>query len=100
VQGRASLSFCRSSYGSHGADSCLTRPHPLPALEKSSAGFSSSIQKEIMFWITALGFFMAAALVKLGVSLVMVSLLTAALWGAGACLTVLLLLVVWLAWRR
>jgi Na+/H+ antiporter NhaD/arsenite permease-like protein len=57
-------------------------------------------RKVFMLWITALGFAMAAALVKLGVALVMVSILTTALWGAGACLLVLLSLVVWLAWRR
>jgi hypothetical protein len=53
-----------------------------------------------MFWITALALFMAGALVKLGVAIVMVSMLTAALWAAGACLAVLLTLIIWLVWRR
>jgi hypothetical protein len=53
-----------------------------------------------MFWITALAVLMAAAFVKLGVALVLVSLLSAALWAAGAGVAVLSGLVMWLAWRK
>lgn len=53
-----------------------------------------------MFWITVLAMFIAAALVKLGVALVMVTILSAALWTTGAVLAVLTLFVIWRIRRR
>lgn len=53
-----------------------------------------------MFWICTLALVMAAALVKLGVASVMVSMLSTALWATGACLAVLLAFVMLQAWRR
>lgn len=73
----------------------------MPALEKSSAGFfMSSHKKEIMFWITLLAIAMAAALVKLGVALVMVSILTGALWATGLALAVGVSYLIWHIRRR
>lgn len=53
-----------------------------------------------MLWISVLALFMAGALVKLGVAMVMVSILSAALWVAGAGIAVLLSFVMWQSWRR
>ncbi len=53
-----------------------------------------------MFWITVLAFCMSAALVKLGVLLVMVSVLTTALWATGAGLALLASLGIWQLRRR
>ena len=53
-----------------------------------------------MFWIVTLALVMAAALVKLRVTTVMFSMLSAALWATLACLAVLLAFVMWLSWRR
>lgn len=53
-----------------------------------------------MFWIFSLAIVMAAALVKLGVATIMVSMLSAALWAALACIAVLLTFVMWTALRR
>jgi hypothetical protein len=53
-----------------------------------------------MIWITTLALVMAAALVKLGVASVMVSILTTALWATGACIAALLTFVMWQSWRR
>jgi uncharacterized membrane protein YccC len=48
-----------------------------------------------MFWITALVFFMAGALVKLGATMVMVSMLSAAIYATAACLAALVAFVLW-----
>jgi hypothetical protein len=48
-----------------------------------------------MFWITALALFVAGAFMKLGVALVMVSMLTTALWATLACTALLLALLMW-----
>jgi hypothetical protein len=53
-----------------------------------------------MFWITALALFMAGCFIKLGVALVMVSMLTAALWTTLTCIAVLTALVMWESRRR
>jgi hypothetical protein len=53
-----------------------------------------------MFWMSSLALVMAAALVKLGVASIMVSMLSAALWAALACLALLIAFVMWQAWRR
>jgi hypothetical protein len=53
-----------------------------------------------MFWITALALFVAGAFMKLGVALVMVSVLTAALWTTLACMAVLIALLMWKSRRR
>jgi hypothetical protein len=53
-----------------------------------------------MFWICSLALMMAAALVKLGVAVVMISILTSALWVTGACLALLLAFVLWQSLRQ
>lgn len=53
-----------------------------------------------MLWICALALVMAAALVKLGVASVMVSMLSATLWATLACLAALIVFVIWQAWKR
>jgi hypothetical protein len=53
-----------------------------------------------MFWMGALALLMPAALVRLGVASVMVSMLSAAFRARFACLNVLLALVMWQAWKR
>lgn len=53
-----------------------------------------------MFWITLLAIAMAAALVKLGIALVMVSILTGALWTTGLALAVATSYLIWRIWRR
>ena len=53
-----------------------------------------------MFWITLLAIAMAAALVKLGVALVMVSILTGALWAMGLVLALGASYVIWHIRRR
>lgn len=60
----------------------------------------SSHKKEIMFWITLLAIAMAAALVKLGVALVMVSILTGALWAMGLALALGASYLIWHIRRR
>lgn len=73
----------------------------MPALEESLAGFfMSSHKKETMFWITLLAIAMAAALVKLGIALVMVSILTGALWTTGLTLAVGASYLIWHIRRR
>jgi hypothetical protein len=71
-----------------------------PALRKLRAGFSLSIWKGHMFWITALALLVAGAFMKLGVALVMVSMLTAALWTTLACMALLVAFLIWQSRRK
>lgn len=52
-----------------------------------------------MFWISTLSLVMAAALVKLGVASIMVSMLLTALSGPAPSVAILIALVGWQAWR-